>query len=78
MFLVTCSLFLDCVMIKLTKLDGRDYYINPHQVECIEINPDTTLVMLSGKHHIVREEADNVLNQIEAYRKRLCPCVVQE
>ena len=52
--------------------------VNPHQIECIEINPDTTLVMLSGKHHIVREEADNVLEKIEAYRKRLCPCVVQE
>ena len=65
-------------MIKLTKLDGRGYFINPHQIECIEINPDTTLVMMSGKHHIVREEADDVLNKIETYRKRLCPCVVQE
>ena len=65
-------------MVKLTKLDGNGYYVNPHQIECIEINPDTTLVMLSGRHHIVREEADDVLMQIEAYRKRLCPCVVQE
>ena len=65
-------------MIKLTRLDGKEYFINPHQIECIEINPDTTLVMLSGKHHIVREEADDVLVKIEEYRKRLAPCVVQE
>ena len=65
-------------MIKVTRLDGREYFINPHQIECIEINPDTTLVMLSGKHHIVREEADDVLGKIGEYRKRLCPCVVQE
>ena len=65
-------------MIKVSRLDGKEYFINPHQIESIEINPDTTLVMLSGKHHIVREEADDVLGKIEEYRKRLAPCVVQE
>ena len=65
-------------MIKVTRLDGTEYYINPHQIECIEIRPDTTLVMLSGKHYIVREEADDVLDKIGAYRKRLGPSVVQE
>ena len=57
-------------MIKVTRLDGTEYYINPHQIECIEIRPDTVLVMLSGKTHIVREEADDVLDKIETYRKR--------
>jgi len=65
-------------MIKLTRLDGVQYYVNPHQVECIEVNPDTTLVMLSGKHHIVREEVDDVLGKIEAYLRRISPLVVQE
>ena len=59
-------------MIKLTKLDGTDYFVNPHQIECIEIRPDTTLIMLSGKTHIVRDEADTVLDKISAYRKQLC------
>ena len=65
-------------MIKITRLDGMEYYLNPHQIECIEINPDTTLVMLSGKHHIVREEADIVLEKIDTYRRRLTPLVIQE
>ena len=65
-------------MIKLTKLNGKQYYVNPHQIECIEINPDTALVMLSGKHHIVREEADEVLEKIDEYRRRLSPQIVQE
>jgi flagellar protein FlbD len=60
-------------MIKVTRLDGIEYYVNPHQIEAIEINPDTTLVMLSGKHLIVREEVKEVLGRIEAYRKRLSP-----
>ena len=65
-------------MIKVTKLDGTEYYVNPHQIECIEIRPDTVLMMLSGRTHIVREEADDVLEKIEAYRERLKPFVVQE
>jgi len=65
-------------MIKVTRLDGKKYYVNPHQIECIEIQPDTVLVMLSGKTHIVREQVDDVLNDIETYRRRLNPYVVQE
>jgi flagellar protein FlbD len=65
-------------MIKVTRLNGMEYYINPHQIECIEISPDTTLVMLSGKHHIVRESVDDVLGKIKAYRCSLIPQVVQE
>jgi len=65
-------------MIKVTRLDGTEYYINARQIECIEVNPDTTLVMLSGKHHIVREEVDDVLNSIDAYHRRISPPVIQE
>ena len=65
-------------MIKVTRLDGTEYYVNPHQIECIEIRPDTTLMMTSGKNLIVREEVDTVLEKILAYRNLLNPYVVQE
>jgi flagellar protein FlbD len=55
-----------------------EYFLNPHQIECIEIRPDTTLVMLSGRNHIVREEADTVIERIDEYRRRLSPYIVQE
>jgi len=75
---MTTSPFLLFVMIKVTRLDGKEYYINPHQIECIEVRPDTTLMMLSGKAHIVREEVDTVLEKIVAYRNLLSPYIVQE
>ena len=65
-------------MIKVTRLDGTEYLINPQQIEYIEINPDTTLVTLSGKLHIVREEADVVLERIDAFHRRIFPPVIQE
>lgn len=81
LFTVTCSLFTvkRCVMIKVSRLDGTEYFINPHQIECIEIRPDTMLVMLSGKTYIVRENADVVLERIAEYRRRLLsPPIIQE
>ena len=65
-------------MIKVTRLDGMEYFLNPHQIECIEVRPDTTLVMLSGRNHIVREEVDTVIERIDEYRRRLSPYIVQE
>ena len=43
-------------MVEVTRLDGKTYYVNPHQIEYIECNPDTTLTMLSGKRLVVRED----------------------
>ncbi|MDR2245584.1 MAG: flagellar FlbD family protein [Treponema sp.] len=58
-------------MIKVTRLDGNEYYINPHQIESIELRPDTTLLMLSGKHVIVRENAEDIIGKIIEYRRRI-------
>jgi flagellar protein FlbD len=58
-------------MIKVTRLDGKEYYINPHQIESIETRPDTTLLMLSGKYVVVREPADEVIDRIVGYRRRI-------
>jgi flagellar protein FlbD len=58
-------------MIKVTRLDGKEYYINPHQIESIETRPDTTLLMLSGKYVVVREPVDVVIDRIVEYRRRI-------
>ena len=58
-------------MIRVTRLDGKEYYINPHQIESMENRPDTTLLMLSGKYVVVREPVDEVITRIIAYRRRI-------
>jgi flagellar protein FlbD len=65
-------------MIKVTRLDGVEYYLNPHQIESIEIHPDTTLVMLTGKKLIVREPVQELVRRIEDYRRRLFPSMGEE
>ena len=58
-------------MIEVTRLDGTVYWVNPHQIEYMEANPDTTLIMLSGKRLIVREDRQTDFASIIAYRKQI-------
>ena len=58
-------------MIKVTRLNGKEYFINPHQIESIEIRPDTTLMMLSGKSVVVKEGVDEMIDMIVEYRRRI-------
>jgi len=58
-------------MIKVSRLNGSEYYINPHQIESVEIHPDTTLLMLSGKHVVVKETVEELIDRIVEYRSRI-------
>lgn len=58
-------------MIEVTRLNGTEYYVNPHQIEYMETNPDTTLIMLSGKRLVVREDCRSIINKIVSYRKEI-------
>ena len=58
-------------MIKVTRLNGKEYYINPHQIESVEIHPDTTLLMLSGKHVVILEKVNVLIDRIVEYRQRI-------
>jgi flagellar protein FlbD len=58
-------------MIELTLLSGKKFWLNPHQIEMMEMKPDTTIVTLTGKHIVVLERAEEVVDRIVAYRSRL-------
>ena len=58
-------------MIEVTRLDGKVFYVNPHQIEYIESNPDTTLIMLSGKRLGIREDYDTIFDRIVVYRRQI-------
>jgi flagellar protein FlbD len=58
-------------MITVTQLNGKQYWINPHQIESIEVNPDVTLVMLSGKHVVIKEKPGEVIDRIISYRRQI-------
>jgi len=58
-------------MIKLTKLNGEEFYVNPHQIEFVEKVPETLLKMLSGKTIYIRETPDELIQKIIDYRNKI-------
>ena len=58
-------------MIQVTRLDGKIYWVNPHQIESMEENPDLTISLLSGKKVVVREKPDEVISRIVEYRRKI-------
>ncbi len=55
-------------MIVVTRLDNREFAINPDLIERIHANPDTTLVMADGAKYIVTESLSEVIELIAQYR----------
>jgi|WetSurMetagenome_2_1015567.scaffolds.fasta_scaffold353753_2 flagellar protein FlbD len=58
-------------MIELTQLSGKRFWLNPHLIESMESNPDTTLVLTDGKRIIVKEGADEVIRKVIDYRRSI-------
>ena len=58
-------------MIDVLRLDGKNYWVNPHMIESMEETPDLTLTMLSGRKIIVRNSPQEVIQKIIEYRKQI-------
>jgi flagellar protein FlbD len=55
-------------MIVVTRLDSREFAINPDLIERIFASPDTTLVMADGAKYIVTESMAEIIELIARYR----------
>lgn len=56
-------------MIKVTRLNGMDLYINAELVEFIEATPDTVLTLSTGKKFVLKDSVDDVVSRVIEYRK---------
>lgn len=53
---------------------GKVFYLNPHMIETIECNPDTTITLMSGRVVVVAQDYATVYNRILEYRRSLALC----
>lgn len=58
-------------MIVVTRLDGRQFALNPDLIERIFESPDTTVVMADGANYIVTESMANIIEKIACFRARI-------
>jgi flagellar protein FlbD len=55
-------------MIKVTDLHGVEYLLNAEQIEKVEHNPDTQVLLLNGHRYYVRESIDEIMDRVIEYR----------
>ena len=55
-------------MIRVTRLNGERFALNPDLVERVEGHPDTVVFLVDGTRYVVTESVDEVLVEIREYR----------
>lgn len=58
-------------MIKVTRLDGSEMYLNEDLVELIEETPDTHITLTNGNRYVILEKAPVLLERIAAFRVKI-------
>ncbi len=57
-------------MITITRLNDKELVINCDLIECIELTPDTTITMTTGRKFIAKESVHEIIERITAYKKK--------
>ncbi|MCL1976138.1 MAG: flagellar FlbD family protein [Firmicutes bacterium] len=59
-------------MIKVTRINKvEQFYLNDEKIEFIEETPDTVISLESGKKILVMESAQEIIERIIEYKRRL-------
>ncbi len=56
-------------MIRLSRLNGKEFVLNSDLVKTIEETPDTLVTLLNGEKMMVLEKLGEVIARIVAFRK---------
>jgi flagellar protein FlbD len=55
-------------VIRVTRLNGERFALNPDLVERVEGHPDTVVFLVDGTKYVVQESVEDVLVEIREYR----------
>ena len=58
-------------MIRLTRLNRASMVLNSDLIEHIDVTPDTVITLTTGQILRVRESADDVVERIVEFRRRV-------
>lgn len=65
-------------MIFVTRFDGKKIVVNADLIEMIETIPDTILTTTTGKKITVKENLEEVVKLVKAYKKEIGFPVIKE
>jgi flagellar protein FlbD len=55
-------------VIRVTRLNGEQFALNPDLIERVEGHPDTVVFLVDGTKFVVRESVEEALTEIREYR----------
>lgn len=58
-------------MIKVTRLNNKEYFINFDLIETLEETPDTVITLRDGKKFVVVESVEEVIQRIIEFKRRI-------
>jgi flagellar protein FlbD len=62
-------------VIRLTRLNGSEVYLNADLVATVESHHDTVVTLVDGKTYVVLESAEEVVARITSYRAAVLAAV---
>ncbi|WP_026893845.1 flagellar FlbD family protein [Clostridiisalibacter paucivorans] len=57
-------------MIKLRRMNGKEFIINADLIELVEETPNTVIKLTTGNRYVVKESADEIIDKITCYKRR--------
>ncbi|SHE94722.1 flagellar protein FlbD [Caldanaerobius fijiensis DSM 17918] len=61
-------------MIKVNRLNGKEFVINADLIECIEATPDTVITLTTGNKYVVQQSLDEVIEMVLNYKRQINGC----
>lgn len=58
-------------MIVLTKRNGERFLLNHNQIQCIEMIPESKIVMMNRDYFIVKESPEQIIKRITEYNAKI-------
>jgi flagellar protein FlbD len=55
-------------VIRVTRLNGERFALNPDLIERVEAHPDTVAFLVDGTKYVVKETVEEMLDEIREYR----------
>jgi flagellar protein FlbD len=56
-------------MIRLQRLNKEEFILNADYIETLEATPDTVITLSNGKKLMVKNNIEDIVNQVIAYRR---------
>lgn len=60
-----------CVVISVTKLDGKDMILNAEWILSLESTPDTLITLTTGEKIMVKDSVEEIARKFKVYKREI-------